>query len=132
MRAAAALALAVAALAGCGTPSPDLFVVTRTGTVPGADLRLLVSDTTVRCNGGDARALSSAQILDARSLHDDLLELFAAGRVPAAARGRIFSFAVRTEKGTLRFGDVTARPEVLPRVVQFTRDVARGVCGLPR
>jgi len=52
---AAALALALVA-SGCGTPSPDLFVVNRSGTIPGAKLTLrVVDDGSVRCDGREAR-----------------------------------------------------------------------------
>ena len=123
-------ALGALALAGCGTPSPDLFVVERTGTVPGARLNLLVSDGTVRCNDGEERPLSSEQLLEARDLTDDLLAIEQADVADRA--GEIFSFRVQTEAGAVRFGDMTTRPAVLPRLVRFVREVARGVCGLAR
>ena len=50
-----AAAVAGLAAAACGTPSPDLFVVERDGTVPGAKLTLLVSDQTARCNDASRR-----------------------------------------------------------------------------
>jgi hypothetical protein len=133
-RAATAVAVAVTlALAACGTPSPDLFVVHRSGSVPGAKLDLLVSDTTVRCNLGAARPLSSAQTLEARDITKDLLELQRAKTaLPPAPPAQIFRFAVRSEAGTLRYGDTTQRPSVLPRLSRFTRDVAVGLCGLQR
>jgi hypothetical protein len=133
-RGAAALAAAAAlALGACGTPSPDLFVVQRDGTVPGAKLNLLVSDTTTRCNGGPARPLTSAQTLEARDITTDLLKV-QSGKVavPPAPPAQIFRFSVRTEDGTLRYGDTTQRPEVLPRLTLFVRQLATGVCGLQR
>lgn len=132
-RAAGALAAVAATLAGCGTPSPDLFVVHRTGAVPGAKLDLLVSDTSVRCNLGSPRQLSSPQILEARDITKDLLE-FQRGKtaLPPAPPAQIFRFSVRSEAGTLRYGDTTQRPTVLPRLTRFTRDIAVGLCGLQR
>jgi hypothetical protein len=128
----AALALAVAAGA-CGTPPPDLFVVERTGTVPGARLTLLVSDTSARCNRGPEHALSSEQILEARNIERELVELQAgAATPPPSPPARFFRFSVRTEEGTLRYGDTTTRPPVLPRLTRFVRRVAIDVCGLPR
>jgi hypothetical protein len=132
LAAGAALALALV-LAACGTPSPDLFVVHRTGTVPGAKLDLLVSDTTARCNGGAVRPLSSGQILEARDVTRELLKV-QSGEVatPPAPPAQIYRFAVRTEDGTLHYGDTAQRPEVLPRLTLFVRRVAIDVCGLAR
>jgi hypothetical protein len=133
VRLGAVAALLAAVAAGCGTPSPDLFVVHRSGSVPGAKLDLLVSDTTVRCNLGAARPLSSAQTLEARDITKDLLELQRGKTaLPPAPPAQIFRFAVRSEAGTLRYGDTTQRPSVLPRLSRFTRDVAVGLCGLQR
>jgi hypothetical protein len=132
------LALAVAALPalaalGCGTPSPDLFVVKRDGTVPGAKLELLVSDQTARCNNGPVKNLSSEQILEARDIRDDLIEVQQGiVKVPAQPRSQIFSFVVTTEMGNLRFSDTAQRPPILPRVSRFTRRVAIDTCGLER
>jgi len=132
--AAAVLALALAlAAGGCGTPSPDLFVVDRDGNVPGAKLDLLVSDTSARCNGADPEPLTSEQILEARDLRDKLLEVQRGEvSVPPAPPAQIFRFAVRTEEGTLRYADTAQRPEVLPRLVRFVRRVAIDLCGLER
>ncbi len=128
----AAVALA-GALAGCGTPSPDLFVVQRSGSVPGADLHLLVSDTSVRCNRGEGQPLSSAQILEARDLESELIELQAGDAPPPRSPpAQVFSFAVRAQEGTLRFADTAQRPPVLPRIARFTRRMAIDVCGLRR
>jgi hypothetical protein len=130
---AAALLAAALAFVACGTPSPDLFVVHRTGSIPGAKLDLLVSDTTVRCNLGKPRSLSSAQILEARDITNDLLEFQRAkAALPPAPPAQIFRFSVRSEAGTLRYGDTTQRPTVLPRLSRFTRDDAVGLCGLQR
>jgi hypothetical protein len=129
---AAAAAAAGLALAACGTPSPDLFIVKRTGSVPGANLELLVSDTSVRCNGDDPRELSSAQILTARELLEDLKDVQDDGGPPREPPARIFRFRVLTEEGTLTFGDTATRPDVLPRVARFTRTVAQDLCGLRR
>lgn len=130
--AAAALALALA-LGACGTPSPDLFVVHRTGTLPGARLDLLVSDTTARCDAGAARPLTSDQILEARDIAKDLIDVQSgAVTVPPSPPAQFLRFVVRTQDGTLRFGDTTQRPPILPRLSRFVRRVAIDVCGLPR
>lgn len=138
MRRRAALAAAAAAtltfaLGACGTPSPDLFVVHRTGNVPGARFDLLVSDTTARCNRDAPRSLSSPQIIEARDILKDLLELQRGKTaLPPSPPAQIFRFSVRSEEGTLRYGDTTQRPSVLPRLSRFMRDLATGLCGLQR
>ena len=126
-------ALTSFAVAACGTPSPDLFVVKRGGTVPGAKLELLVSDQTARCNDGPVKNLSSAQIIEARDIKRDLL-LVQAGdaAIPQAPPAQIFTFAVQTEQGTLRYPDTQQRPAVLPRLSRFVRRVAIDTCGLER
>jgi hypothetical protein len=119
--------------AGCGTPSPDLFVVNRDGTVPGAKLELLVSDQTARCNDGPAERLSSGQIIEARDIRRDLLLLQRGDEpVPSAPPAQFFEFAVQTEEGTLRYPDTQQRPAILPRVSRFVRRVAIDTCGLER
>lgn len=119
--------------AACGTPSPDLFVVERDGTVAGAKLALLVSDQTARCNDGPVKHLSSAQIIEARALKRELLLVQTGDEaVPQAPPAQIFRFAVQTEEGTLRYPDTQQRPEVLPRLSRFVRRVAIDTCGLKR
>jgi len=121
------------ALASCGTPSPDLFVVNRAGTVPGAELDLLVSDQTARCNDGPAERLESGQIIEARDIKRELLLLQTGnGAIPRYPPAQIFTFAVQTEEGRLSFPDTQQRPEVLPRLARFVRRVAKDTCGLTR
>ena len=133
VRAVAAVALLAAVLGGCGTPAPDLFVVERDGTVPGARLRLLVSDGSARCNDAPRESLTSEQLLEARDLHRDLLELQERGAaIPKAPPAQFFRFSVQTERGTLRYPDTAQRPPVLPRLSRFVRRVAIDTCGLER
>jgi hypothetical protein len=130
---AAVAAFAVVATAGCGTPSPDLFIAQRDGTVPGARLYLLVSDTSVRCNHGKALALTSAQTIEARDITDDLrLVQSGAVKVPAAPPSQIFRYEIRDEDGVLRFSDTAQRPPILPRTARFIRRVAIDTCKLTR
>ncbi len=132
-RAAAVALLATASLTACGTPSPDLFVVNRDGSVPGAKLELLVSDQSARCNDAPAKPLSSAQIIEARGLRRDLLELQQSkDAIPNAGRAQSFRFVVETEEGKLSYPDRQQRPEVLPRLTRFVRRVAIDTCGLQR
>jgi hypothetical protein len=129
----AAGAAAALSLAACGTPSPDLFVAERDGSVPGAKLHLLVSDTSVRCNHGKPLPLTSEQTIEARDITDDLL-LVQTGEVayPKPPPAQIFRFKITDEKGVLRFPDTAQRPLILPRTARFVRRVAIDTCKLTR
>lgn len=122
------------ALAGCGADYPDLLVLHRSGSLPGARLRLLVNDGgTVRCNGGEALQLPPRLLLDARRFARDLAEEAAEDLSLPAPQGALLRYRLRTQDGTVTFSDLNAdrRPELAP-VIVFTRAVAQDVCGLPR
>jgi hypothetical protein len=130
MRSLAVLVLLVVAVAGCGGPPADLFVANRTGSVPGAKLEMLVSDGSVRCNGGKEHEISSAQVLEGRAIATDL-ETVKQSDIPRERPG-IFAYEVRSEWGTIRFVDRNTTPSVLPHIVRLVRDLARTECGLVR
>jgi hypothetical protein len=130
MRSLAVLVLLVVAVAGCGGPPADLFVANRTGSVPGAKLEMLVSDGSVRCNGGKEHEISSAQVLEGRAIATDL-ETVKQSDIPREKPG-IFAYEVRSESGTIRFVDRNTTPSVLPHIVRLVRDLARTECGLVR
>jgi hypothetical protein len=123
-----------AGLSACGTPSADLFVVSRTGSIPGASLSMLVGDGgTVRCNGGAERSLGDQRLLTARELARDLGEPAKKALSLAPGAGSIMRYRVRTEHGTVSFSDTSkGQPAVFFRVAAFTREVAQDVCGLAR
>jgi hypothetical protein len=123
-------ALAAAVLTGCGGPPADLFVAERTGDVPGAKLEMLVSDGSVRCNGGPEKEISSAQVLQGRAIATDLADVKQSD-IPDD-KPVIFGFTVRSEWGTIHFADTVQRPVVLPEIVRLVRDLARNECGLER
>jgi len=121
-------------ISGCGADYPDLFVLHRTGSLPGARLTLLVNDGgTVRCNGGEARQLPPRLLLDARRLARDLIEEAQDDLTLPAPPRALLRYRLRTQDGTVTFSDVDAgrRPELAP-VIVFTRAVAQDVCGLAR
>ncbi len=138
-RALLAVALLLAGCAG-GTPSADLFVVKRAGSIPGARLTLLVSDGGfVRCNGGPQKEITSKQLIRARAmLHDLEGDQDEDGPIDKDLRlaprpGSTLRYAVRAEDGTVAFADNSARqPQVFYELAQLTREIAKGVCGLPR
>ncbi len=121
-------------VSGCGAATPDVFLLTRSGSIPGARLTLLVNDGgTVRCNGGKPRSLSNRQLLDARGIADDLAEQAQRDLSLPAPRGSVLRYRLRMEEGTVTFSDEDAvrRPELAP-VIVFARSVAQDVCGLAR
>jgi hypothetical protein len=129
----AALALAGTA-GGCGAAYPDVFLLTRSGSLPGARLTLLVNDGgSVRCNGGPEKPLSAPRLLDARRIAEDLADDAHDDLTLPAPRGSLLRFRIRTQDGTVTFSDVdAARRRELAPVVQFARTVAQQVCGLTR
>jgi hypothetical protein len=117
---------------GAGVTAPDLFVVQRTGSGPGARLTLLVNEEGgVRCNGSKTLKLSDPQIVQARAIQEDL-------KSPAGKRlalqpraGSVLSYSVRDENGTVRFSDNSAhQPAVFRRLQLFVLQVAQQVCHL--
>jgi hypothetical protein len=129
-----ALAVAAALLAaGCGTPSADLFVVERSGDLPDARLSLIVGDGgAVKCDGTE-HAITSAQLLDARELADDLAPLLHRKITLPPGEQSLLRFKVIGDAGTVEFSDSSPglRSE-FARVIAFTRAVAKQACGLQR
>lgn len=131
---AAGVALATLALGGCGAAYPDLFILTRSGELPGARLTLLVGDGgTVRCNGGAEQRLPDQLLLDARHITTSLAEDAAEDLVIPRHPDTLLRYRLRYQEGTVTFSDVDAakRPE-LGDVVAFSRTVAKDICGLAR
>ena len=120
-------------LSGCGAPSADLFVVTRSGTDRNAKLTMLVADDgTVTCNGAQ-HALSGKQLLTARQLTRDLSPQAELNLELPAGPGSVLSYTVRMQAGTVAFSD-TSRPlpKAFSQLSAFTKDVSEDVCGLNR
>ena len=131
----AATSLAVTAMiAACGQAGADLFIVQRSGQGPGAALTLRVADDGyVRCNGGPRRRMSDQQLLLAREIEREL-NGDAKQRVSRPpGPGSVLSYSVKLQSGTVRFSDTSPGISKEERkAAAFTREVATGVCGLPR
>jgi hypothetical protein len=132
VRLAVVLALAVA-VAGCGSPAPDLFVVDRSGPDPAANLTMLVSDGgSVTCNGKE-HELDADRLLRARQLTRDLskqAELHL--ELPPGPNANL-SYKVRLEAGTVAFSDTSrGNPKSFFQLAAFTKDVSERVCGIVR
>ena len=132
MRRACAAALAALA-AGCGTPSPDLFEVRRSGPDRNANVTLGVNDGgSVTCNG-TRHALAAPLLLRARQLVRDLQPQAELGLQLPPGPGAELSYRVRLEAGTVAFSDTSrGNPRSFLAVAAFTKDVAEDVCGLQR
>ena len=129
-----ALLAAGALLAGCGTPSADLFVVDREGSLPDAKLTLRVGDGgTVRCDGGDERPMTSDDLLDARQLTEDLRPLLDRDTRLPVREGSVLQFRVTGGEGEARFADNSPnQPKAFAELIRFTRKIATEVCGRDR
>jgi hypothetical protein len=127
-------ALAALAAAACGSEARDLFLVTRTGDVPGGRLTLRITDDgRASCNGKPLVDVTSAQLIAARESERDLEKPSKAQLRLAPGRQSVFSYRVRTEEGGVAWSDDSARqPPVLFKVAKLTRDVAKGPCHLAR
>jgi hypothetical protein len=132
--------LAAVALGGCGSRAADLFEVTRTGSIEGANLRLVVTDDgRAVCNGGPDRDITSDQLIDARTALRELQgkddKVGPADRrlsLPPGPRS-ILRYRVRVEGGSVAFSDTSrGQPPVFFRLAQLVRGIARGPCGLAR
>ena len=136
MRRRTAVAAALAALLavpGCGTPSPDLFEVKRTGDDPNANVDVVVNDAgRVSCNGKE-HPLPADLLLRARQVLRDLepqAELHL--ELPPGPRAQL-RYRARMEKGTVSFADTSQNnPRSFLALAAFTKDVTEDVCGLER
>jgi hypothetical protein len=126
--------LAALAAIGCGTPSADLFVVDRDGSLPDAKLTLRVGDGgTVRCDGGAEKAISSDDLLDARQLEKDLAPLLDRGLRLAPRSGSLLRYRVTGGEGEVRFADNSqGQPRTFAELIRFTRRIAMSACGRDR
>ena len=128
------LVLSALLLAGCGTPSPDLFEVTRTGRDVNANVKLLVSDGGfVTCNEGEKKALDGPRLLEARDVARELNAQAELAIDLPPGEGFTLRYRVKTEAGTVSFSDRSeGRPQAYNRLIAFTADVAENVCKLER
>jgi hypothetical protein len=127
-----AVAVAVV-LAGCGTESPDLFAVERSGPDPEANLMLVVNDGgSVTCNG-EQHSLDADRLLRARELSREIAKQAELGvELPAGPRADL-RYRVWMEAGTVAFSDTSrGNPPSFFELAAFTKDVAERVCGILR
>jgi hypothetical protein len=127
------VAALLAALCGCGTASPDLFVVERSGADRNANVELLVSDGgSVKCNGKE-HPLDADRLLTARQLQRDLAPQAELSIELPPGPGTQLSYRVSMETGTIAFSDRSRGvPSTFQRLAAFTKDVTERVCGIER
>ena len=128
-----ALAALLLVFAGCGTASPDLFEVRRSGPDRPANLTMVVNDGgSVTCNGRE-HDLDAKRLLRARELERALTEQAELGiELPPGPRADL-SYRVRLEAGTVAFSDTSrGSPQSFYELAAFTKDVSERVCGIVR
>jgi hypothetical protein len=128
-----AVALAAVLISGCGTASPDLFEVKRSGEDRNANLTMVVNDGgQVTCNGRE-HPLDADRLLRARELQRELEKPAELGLELPPGPNPILSYRVRMEAGSVAFSDTSpGNPRAFLRVAAFTKDVAERVCGIVR
>jgi hypothetical protein len=147
LRSIARVSVAVVALVACvgagasgcgGVLPPDLFIVYRGGNVPGAKLTVLVNEEGgVQCNPNRAHPivhhLSDAQIIEARTIQEDLHDPASRNESFPAAKGSVLHYYVRNQNGSVHFADNSpSQPAVTRKLAGFVLSVAQGVCKLPQ
>jgi hypothetical protein len=131
--AAGALAVTMTvALGGCfDVQSPDLFLITRTGS--GSKLTILINDSgTISCNGGKAKPISNSRLIQARDLADNLgTDATAKLTIPPAA-GDVYYYRIKLQAGSIAFPDkaADARHPNLAQAELFTVQAATQACGI--
>jgi hypothetical protein len=129
--AAASTAVAVA-LAGCGggVQAADLFVVYRSGTVPGANLTLLINEEgVVHCDNGPPLPIDDSQLVLARGIQEELEGPSSKHLYLPPRPGSVLNYYVRDQEGTVRFSDNSlGKPKALRELQALVLQLAQGVC----
>ena len=116
-------------IAACGGPAASLFGVQRSGSIPGADLRLVPSgDGHVTCNG-HSHEIPDPLLIDAENLADALVAPATKGERLASGPHPVYTYVVTTPSGTFSFSDDSPHQgSTLYRLQAWVRKVARTVC----
>jgi hypothetical protein len=126
----------VALAVGCGggIVAPDLFIVQRTGSGPGARLTLVVNEEGgVHCNNGPTLKLSDPLLVRARAIQEEMHEQASEHLSLPPGRGSVLSYYLRDENGTVRFSDDSpGQPKLFRELALLVLQVAQQVCHLPQ
>ena len=126
---AALVASGALALAACGGPAASLFGVQRSGTIAGANLRLVPSgDGSVTCNGR-SHELPDPLLLTAENLADDLTTPSSKGVRLSSGSHPVYTYVVVTPSGTFSFSDDSPHlTGTMHQLAAWVRTVGRTVC----
>jgi hypothetical protein len=124
-----ALTAATVVLAACGGPAASLFGVQRSGSIPGADLKLVPSGQgTVTCDG-HSHELPDPLLLTAENLADELTTPASKGERLPSGRHPVYTFVVVTPSGTFSYSDDSPHQgSVLHALAAWVFRVSRSVC----
>jgi hypothetical protein len=127
------LILVAGVLGGCGAPGADLFVAERSGSIPGAALRMrVIDDGQVVCNG-KTHDLDSKDLIKARVMVHDISKQAQADTILPPGHPTILRFRIRDQDGTVEFSDTSPRqPKSFYEAAQLIRTIARNACHLSR
>ena len=127
--AAAAVVSGALALSACGGPAASLFGVQRSGTIPGANLRLVPSgDGSVTCNGR-SHELPDPLLLTAENLADNLTAPSGKGLRLASGPHPVYTYVVVTPSGTFSFSDDSPHlTGTMHQLAAWVLKVGRTVC----
>ena len=131
MRLTCATVLAAAAvLAGCGGSPGDLIAIEVHGGAAHRNDRIVVQDNgDATCNGGAAKDIGSAALLDARELEHDVKKDADRAAVYEGGRRGGASYVARTKDGTVRWQEgAPGLPSVLARAQLFALQQGRNLC----
>ena len=133
MKRALAAVLALALLAGCGTPPPDLFEVKRSGKDRNANVDIVVNDGgSATCNG-KKHELKADLLLRAREVLRQIEPQAQLHLELPPGPGSQLSYKARMEAGTVSFSDTSkGNPKPFLELAALTKDIAENVCGIER
>jgi hypothetical protein len=87
----------------------------------------------VHCNALPERHLNDSQIIEARTIQEDLEGPASRHQSLPPEPGSVLSYYVRDANGSVRFSDNSLhQPTVMRKLALFVLNVAQRVCGLPQ
>lgn len=128
--AAAAAACVSVGLGACGGTPGDLMAIDVAGGPDGISRTLVVTeDGRASCNRSPLHQLTSADLLEARSIVRDAKPLASSAQAFPPGRASDRRFVLRTKDGTARWTETSPGvPPVLPRAVLLALRLSRLAC----